>query len=119
MANGDPERFTIKEILTNFIQPTLEEIKEKLDTKADAAVVERLEARVDLLAKSAVELPTIFNKVRDIETKLTAPEKIAQMIEEGLRASKTRGWTIRERILGGLVGLATLLSLIVNLIANH
>lgn len=119
MANGDPERFSVKEILTNFIQPTLEEIKEKLDSKADAATVIKLETRVDNLAKAAAELPSMFNKVRDIETKLTAPEKIAQMIEEGLRASKTRGWSVRERVLGAIVGVASLLSLAINLITNH
>lgn len=117
MANGtDPERFTVKEILTNFIQPTLENIEKKLDAKADAIEVERLENRVELLAKATAELPATINKVNSLEERFTSPEQIANMISKGLQDAKARGWTTRERVLGGVVAITTLLTFIINLI---
>ncbi len=123
MANGNGSGsagdFTVKEILTQFIMPTLEEMNGKLDKKAEISDLEKLEKRVDNLSKAASELPSLFNTVKDIETKLTSSEKIAQMIDEGLRASKSRGWSIRERVLGASVGIVSLLTLALNLFTNR
>ena len=120
MANGsDPERFTVKEILTNFIQPTLENIEKKLDSKADVGELKKVEDRVDLIAQATAGLPEVIMKVNNLESKLSTPEQIAQMINTGLQENKARGWTIRERVLGGAVAVMTLLTLIINIITSH
>lgn len=120
MANGsDPEKFTVKEILTNFIQPTLESIEKKLDSKADVGDLKKVEDRVELLAKATADLPSVIVKVSEIESKLSTPEQIANMINTGLQESKARGWTNRERILGGSVAVMTLVTLIINLLTSH
>ena len=127
MANGtpSPENFTIKEILTNFIQPTLEDIREKLDTKADVTDLKRLETeveklngRVENIAKVTSALPSTLNRVNEIEKQVTTPERVAQMVEEGLRASKQRGWSVRERVLAASIGLITVVTLILNVTVN-
>lgn len=117
MTNGN-ENYTVKEILTQFILPNLEEINKKLDNKAEATDVGKLEERVEDLAKATAELPATITKVHELEKQLTTPEKIGQMIDEGLRASKARGWTNKERLLGAAVGLMTLFTLVLNLVAN-
>ena len=124
VANGngsstDPSGFTQKEILLEFILPELKEINAKLDTKAEVADVQKLETRVENLSKAAAALPSTIAKVSELEKKLTSPEQVAQMINDGLQANKARGWTNRERLLGAGVGLMTLLTLVLNLVANH
>ena len=120
MANGsDPERFTVKEILTNFIQPTLENIEKKLDNKAEAGDLKKVEDRQELLAKATANLPDLIIRVGTLESKLSTPEQIANMINTGLQENKARGWTARERILGGAVAIMTLLTLVINIITSH
>ena len=126
MANGSDPGFTVKEILTNFIQPTLENIEKKLDAKADASDLkkvedhlDKVENRVELIATATAELPGVITKVNDLENKLSTPEQIAGMIATGLQENKARGWTTRERLLGGAVALMTLITLVINLLTSH
>ena len=117
-GNGNTSNYSVKEILTQFIVPALEEIKESLDKKTNINDFQRLEADVREIKKTSAELPTMFNKVKDLETRLTSPERVAQMINDGLQASKARGWSVRERILGGAVGIMTFVTLILNLLTK-
>jgi len=73
-VNGDNlDRYSVKEILTQFVLPELRD-------KADRADLEALE-----------------RDVRQIQTRVLSPESVASMIGTALERKEARGWTTKER----------------------
>lgn len=74
MSNGgDLDRFSVKEILIQFVLPELE-------NKADADDVKSLE-----------------RDVRQLQAKILTPDSVATMIGVALEKKDARGWTTKER----------------------
>jgi hypothetical protein len=83
MTDPSLDRYTVKEILTEFVVPELRE-------KADRVDVENLE-----------------RDVRQLQAKILTPESVAGMIGVALERKEARGWTTKERAMGVIVLLFT------------
>jgi hypothetical protein len=83
MTDPNLDRYTVKEILTEFVVPELRE-------KADRVDVEALE-----------------RDVRQLQAKILTPESVANMIGVALERKEARGWTTKERAMGVIVLLFT------------
>ena len=76
---GDLDRFTVKEILTQFVLPELEK-------KADAD-----------------DLKSLERDVREMQRRVLTPNSVATMIGEALEKKEARGWTSKERAIAILL----------------
>lgn len=79
MSNGENlDRFSVKEILTQFVLPELER-------KADQDDVQALE-----------------RDLHQLQARILTPESVASMIGTALERKEARGWTTKERTIAVL-----------------
>lgn len=90
----------MKELITNFVIPRLDKIDQKLDQKADAASLDVLERRVDLLEKTALSNQAVKGLIKD------ALEDVAD-----------RRWGRKEQVFGIIGVLVLLASFIFNILS--
>lgn len=97
MANGgDLDKFTVKEILTQFILPELEKKADRDDFRADLRSLEK--------------------DVRNLQAKILTPDSVATMIGVALEKKDARGWTSKERAIAVILVTCTAVGVILALV---
>lgn len=105
--------FTVKEILVDVVIPKLDDIERKLEHKADLKDLERMELRVDALTVAVAEMPHVKRALEELKSEVAeakrtfvSRDRAEVLVEQGLRGSQLRGWTAREKMVGGVASLA-------------
>lgn len=92
----DGPQIGIRDLLQEMQRNTtmqLTRIETKLDLKADASRVDRLDERLHTLERTAAARLDL----EDLEARVLSQDSIKRMIGEALQDADSRGWTLRER----------------------